>query len=98
MPLIHHPHPLPRFPQCTNDLSFWLPAATEGQEKLSPNDFYDLVREVGGDQVEQVGRVLGERWAGVTAHVATWCEMAVGGLLPAVQRAAGAAGGRVLAS
>jgi len=50
-----------RFPQCTNDLSFWLPAAAEGQEKLSPNDFYDLVREVGGDQVEQV-RLVDEFW------------------------------------
>ena len=53
------PPPLPGFPQCTNDLSFWLPLAAEGQEKLSPNDFYDLVREVGGDQVEQVGGRMG---------------------------------------
>jgi len=39
---------LSKFPQCTNDISFWL------QDSISPNDFYDLVREVGGDIVEQV--------------------------------------------
>ena len=31
-----------------NDISFWLPV------DYSANDFYDLVRDVGGDQVEQV--------------------------------------------
>lgn len=40
-------------PQCTNDLSFWLPADLP-MEAFSANDFYDLVRDVGGDVVEQV--------------------------------------------
>ena len=39
-----------KFPQCINSLSFWLPEVGE----YSENDFYDLVRSVGGDQVEQV--------------------------------------------
>lgn len=39
-----------QFPQCTNDLSFWLPENGD----YSSNDFYDLVRSVGGDLVEQV--------------------------------------------
>uniref|UniRef100_A0A8D8S128 Phenylalanine--tRNA ligase, mitochondrial n=1 Tax=Cacopsylla melanoneura TaxID=428564 RepID=A0A8D8S128_9HEMI len=39
-------------PPCINDLSFWLP---QGQESnYSVNDFYDLVRSVGGDMVEQI--------------------------------------------
>ena len=45
---------LSKFPQCTNDISFWLPKLGPAQETFSPNDFYDLVREVGGDVVEQV--------------------------------------------
>jgi phenylalanyl-tRNA synthetase alpha chain len=32
-------------------VSFWLPS---GGEEFSPNDFYDLVRSIGGDRVEQV--------------------------------------------
>ena len=43
-----------KFPQCTNDLSFWLPAKETEEDLFSPNDFYDLVRDVGGDIVEQV--------------------------------------------
>jgi phenylalanyl-tRNA synthetase alpha chain len=42
--------PVSIYPQTTFDLSFWLPEKVE----FSPNDFYDLVREVGGDVVEQV--------------------------------------------
>ncbi|CAL7934726.1 unnamed protein product [Xylocopa violacea] len=38
------------YPQCINDISFWLPEGTP----YSSNDFYDLVREVGGDRVEQI--------------------------------------------
>ncbi|CAG9766544.1 unnamed protein product [Ceutorhynchus assimilis] len=38
-----------QFPQCINDLSFWLP-----DDEFSSNDFYDLVRNEGGDLVEQV--------------------------------------------
>ncbi|GFN97514.1 phenylalanine--tRNA ligase, mitochondrial [Plakobranchus ocellatus] len=37
-----------KFPQCVNDISFWIP------EDFTPNDFYDLVRSVSGDLVEQV--------------------------------------------
>jgi len=43
-----------KFPQCTNDISFWLPKVKEGEDLFSPNDFYDLVRDLGGDLVEQV--------------------------------------------
>lgn len=42
-----------KFPQCTNDLAFWLPADLS-IEAFSPNDFYEMVRDVGGDYVEQV--------------------------------------------
>ena len=45
---------LSKFPQCTNDISFWLPELSPSDEKFSPNDFYDLVREIGGNVVEQV--------------------------------------------
>ena len=38
------------YPPCINDISFWLP---ENQE-YSSNDFYDLVRTIGGDLIEQV--------------------------------------------
>ncbi len=38
-------------PQCINDLSFWIP------KNFSSSDFYDLVRLVGGDVVEQVSLV-----------------------------------------
>ena len=43
-----------KFPQCTNDLSFWLPSKETEEDLFSPNDFYDLVRDIGGDIVEQV--------------------------------------------
>lgn len=39
-----------QFPQCINDLSFWLP----DEQQYSNNDFYDLVRNIGGDIIEQV--------------------------------------------
>lgn len=32
-----------------NDISFWLPS-----ENYAENDFYDLVRTIGGDLVEKV--------------------------------------------
>lgn len=41
------------FPQCANDLSFWLPEKLP-IDAFSANDFYDLVRDIGGDIVEQV--------------------------------------------
>lgn len=39
-----------QYPQCSNDISFWLPQ----DKQYTENDFYDLVRTVGGDIVEQV--------------------------------------------
>lgn len=42
-----------QFPQCSNDLSFWLPNELTF-ETFSVNDVYDAVRNVGGDIVEQV--------------------------------------------
>jgi len=42
-----------QYPQASNDLSFYLPDDLE-MEAFSPNDFYDLVRNIGGDIVEQV--------------------------------------------
>uniref|UniRef100_A0A8C3FNN6 Phenylalanine--tRNA ligase, mitochondrial n=1 Tax=Chrysemys picta bellii TaxID=8478 RepID=A0A8C3FNN6_CHRPI len=41
--------PLSKYPPVINDISFWLPS-----EKYSENDFYDLVRTIGGDLVEKV--------------------------------------------
>lgn len=43
------------YPQCTNDMSFWLPPNLTIDTFMS-NDFYDLVRDVGGDIIEQVCR------------------------------------------
>ncbi|XP_013075159.2 phenylalanine--tRNA ligase, mitochondrial-like [Biomphalaria glabrata] len=37
-----------KYPQCVNDISFWIP------DNYSSNDFYDIVRSIGGDLVEQV--------------------------------------------
>ena len=42
--------PISKFPQLINDISFWLPS----QGEFCTNDFYDLVRSVAGDLVEQV--------------------------------------------
>lgn len=42
-----------QFPQCSNDLSFWLPTELNF-ETFSTNDVFDVVRNVGGDIVEQV--------------------------------------------
>jgi len=41
-----------KHPACINDISFWLPKNNE--ESYSENDFYDLVRSLGGDNVEHV--------------------------------------------
>lgn len=49
--------PVSIYPQCHNDISFWLPKDVQ----FSPNDFYDLVRSVGGDLVEQVHDGLFEK-------------------------------------
>lgn len=42
--------PISSYPQCISDMSFWLPS----DGAYSSNDFYDIVRSVGGDLVEQV--------------------------------------------
>ncbi|XP_069047141.1 phenylalanine--tRNA ligase, mitochondrial isoform X3 [Lepisosteus oculatus] len=44
--------PLSKYPPLINDISFWLPS-----EGYAENDFYDLVRNVGGDLVEKVSLV-----------------------------------------
>lgn len=49
--------PVSSYPQCTNDISFWLPA-TSSIDTFISNDFYDLVRDVGGDIIEQVCIVI----------------------------------------
>ncbi|XP_013170324.1 PREDICTED: probable phenylalanine--tRNA ligase, mitochondrial [Papilio xuthus] len=41
------------YPQCINDISFWLPSDVT-IDTFTNNDFYDLVRDVGGDIIEQV--------------------------------------------
>ncbi|XP_008065051.2 phenylalanine--tRNA ligase, mitochondrial-like [Carlito syrichta] len=41
--------PLSKYPAVINDISFWLPS-----ENYAENDFYDLVRTIGGDLVEKV--------------------------------------------
>lgn len=42
--------PISIYPPCTNDISFWLPQ----DESYSSQDFYDVVREIGGDIIEQI--------------------------------------------
>lgn len=42
--------PVSIYPPCTNDISFWLPQ----DESYSSQDFYDIVREIGGDIIEQI--------------------------------------------
>ena len=44
--------PFSKFQPCINDISFWIP------RDYSSNDFYDLVRSVGGDVIEQVRQVM----------------------------------------
>ncbi|XP_066233056.1 phenylalanine--tRNA ligase, mitochondrial isoform X2 [Saccopteryx leptura] len=41
--------PFSKYPAVINDISFWLPS-----ENYMENDFYDLVRTIGGDLVEKV--------------------------------------------
>lgn len=43
--------PISKHPKCTNDISFWLP------DSYNENDFYDLVRSIGGDLIEQVDKI-----------------------------------------
>ena len=41
-----------KHPACINDISFWLPKTNE--ESYSENDFYDLVRSLGGTVISNV--------------------------------------------
>jgi phenylalanyl-tRNA synthetase alpha chain len=41
--------PISVYPQCINDLSMWM-----GEKILDPSDFFDFVRSIGGDLIEQV--------------------------------------------
>ncbi|KAM3961413.1 phenylalanyl-tRNA synthetase, mitochondrial [Aphomia sociella] len=45
--------PVSVYPQCANDISFWLPDKLTIDTFMS-NNFYDLVRDIGGDVIEQV--------------------------------------------
>ena len=45
-----HFQPVSQQPPCVNDISFWIAEP----DRYCPNDFYDLVRSIGGDLVEQV--------------------------------------------
>ncbi|XP_035513392.1 phenylalanine--tRNA ligase, mitochondrial-like [Morone saxatilis] len=49
--------PLSKYPPLHNDISFWLPESEDGRESFTENDFYDLVRSIGGDLVEKVSLV-----------------------------------------
>lgn len=40
-----------KYPQCINDISFWIP------DGFDTNDFYDLVRSIGGEIIEQVHKI-----------------------------------------
>lgn len=49
--------PLSKYPALYNDIAFWLPHAKDSEsepESFTENDFYELVRSVGGDLVEKV--------------------------------------------
>ena len=54
--------PLSKYPALHNDISFWLPedergreaGRESGRERYTENDFYELVRSIGGDLVEKV--------------------------------------------
>ncbi|CAL8086899.1 unnamed protein product [Orchesella dallaii] len=50
-PIIYKP--VSQYPPCKNDISFWLPE----NSTFSSADFYDLVRSIGGELVEQVSLV-----------------------------------------
>ncbi|XP_077952536.1 phenylalanine--tRNA ligase, mitochondrial isoform X2 [Gasterosteus aculeatus] len=54
---VHQPvcfQPLSKYPPLLNDISFWLP---EDGGDFAENDFYELVRSIGGDLVEKVSLV-----------------------------------------
>ncbi|XP_063708052.1 probable phenylalanine--tRNA ligase, mitochondrial [Culicoides brevitarsis] len=45
--------PVSSFPQCPNDISFWLPE-TMDLEAFPANDLFDMARDIGGDVIEQI--------------------------------------------
>ena len=47
---IFHFAPYSRYPECPKDVTFWLPPTGP----YSSNDFFEVVREIGGDLVERV--------------------------------------------
>ncbi|KAM6908501.1 phenylalanine--tRNA ligase, mitochondrial [Lycodopsis pacificus] len=52
--------PLSKYPPLLNDMSFWLPETKEDEDGaggFTENDFYELVRSIGGDLVEKVSLV-----------------------------------------
>lgn len=42
--------PFSKYPACYKDVSFWVKDVNDFEE----NDFYEIVREIGGDLIEQV--------------------------------------------
>ncbi|KAK9527398.1 hypothetical protein VZT92_013965 [Zoarces viviparus] len=49
--------PLSKYPPLLNAISFWLPEPREQEDGFTENDFYELVRSIGGDLVEKVSLV-----------------------------------------
>jgi phenylalanyl-tRNA synthetase alpha chain len=43
--------PFSKYPPCYKDVSFWV----DKEKGFNNNDFFEIVRGIGGDLVEQVG-------------------------------------------
>ena len=43
--------PFSKYPSCFKDISFYVP------EDYQENEFFDLVREIGGDLIDQVAKI-----------------------------------------
>ncbi|XP_063779155.1 phenylalanine--tRNA ligase, mitochondrial isoform X1 [Pseudophryne corroboree] len=62
--------PISKFPFLSNDISFWLPS-----EGYLENDFYDLVRSVAGDIVEEVSLIDQYKHPNQSfAHISVGCK------------------------